>query len=181
VTVLELAAALAAGGVAGWAGHTLYRWARAEPPSPAAAELVPREGSDSSPTVSEPSTSRPPPRRVSEGASAAGRVILHLYTQGRLAPHEVADPEFTQQGIGGALGLRQGTVARVVGRLMAVGVLEGSRRHVTGRPRRLTVYTLTPLGESVARDLRKRPVDSFRAPGPNLGSAEPPVPGRGGG
>lgn len=178
MSVLELAAAAAVGGVAGWAAHALYRRLRAEPATPLAAAPIPTGPSGPSPKVPEmggPAGSRP--RRVSDGASAARRVILHLYAQGRLAPHEVADPEFTQDGIGLALNLRQGTVARVVGRLSATGVLESDRRHVTGRPRRLTVYTLTALGESVARDLRK---NSPSAVAPPTAPASPRAPPAGG-
>jgi DNA-binding MarR family transcriptional regulator len=174
VSVLELAAAAAVGAVAGWAGHALYRWVRVEPVLPTAAPSIPAGPTGTAPHLLETgvaAVSRP--RRVSEGASAARRVILHLYAQGRLAPHEVADPEFTQEGIGLALNLRQGTVARVVGRLSATGVLESDRRHVTGRPRRLTVYTLTALGESVARDLRK---NSPPAAEPPTAAAPPRAP-----
>jgi DNA-binding MarR family transcriptional regulator len=176
VTVLELVAALAAGGVAGWMGHALYRWAHPERRAPAVAGPTPVGVPPPASTPLDPSPGRPRPGSISEGANIAGRVILHLYAQGRLAPHEVADPEFTQEGIGLALSLRQGTVARVVGRLAAAGVLESDRRHVRGRPRRLTVYTVTPLGESVARDLRKQAAPSSSAPRAVGGTSESRAP-----
>jgi DNA-binding MarR family transcriptional regulator len=174
VSLLELAVAAAVGGAAGWAGHALYRWARPAPATPF--EEVPAAigPSPSSPPRVETPSAPPQPRRLSDGASAARRLILHLYAQGRLAPHEVADPEFTQEGIGRALNLRQGTVARVVGRLAATGVLASDRRHVSGRPRRLIVYTLTPLGESVARDLRKSAVPAGDPSRPEASSQAAP-------
>jgi len=172
VTVLELVVAAATGGVVGWAGHALYRRTRMERTTPPAAEPTPVTIPVPTPHPTGPGPGPPPSKNVSEGATMAGRVILQLYAQGRLAPHEVADPEFTQEGIGRALGLRQGTVARVVGRLTAAGVLVSDRRHVTGRPRRLMVYTLTPLGESVARDLRKNSAGSSGPPTPTPGSRD---------
>ncbi|MFI5415176.1 MAG: hypothetical protein ACHQ16_05890 [Candidatus Lutacidiplasmatales archaeon] len=178
MTVLEFAIVAVAGAVAGWTGHALYRWSeRARPASPAV-EPIGAEHEAGSLSVADAGPGPSRPRRVSEGASTAGRVILHLYAQGRLAPYEVAGPEFTQSGIGSTLELRQGTVTRVLTRLTAAGVLGSDRRHVAGRSRRLLVYTLTPLGESVARDLRRRVVGPSE-PRPDGGLEEvqlPPTP-----
>ena len=69
---------------------------------------------------------------------------------------EVASPAFTQGGIGEMLGVRQGTLAKLLSRLAATGVVTSDRRHVSGEPRRRNVYQLTALGESIARDLRRR-------------------------
>jgi DNA-binding PadR family transcriptional regulator len=55
------------------------------------------------------------------------------------------------------LGIPQGTLAKVLSRLEAAGVVRSGRRHVSGEPRRLKVYELTGLGESVARDIRHPP------------------------
>lgn len=178
MTVLELAIAAVAGAVAGWVGHALYRWSDRANPTPPEVEPMGAGREAPSPSVAEAGTSPSKPRRVTEGATTAGRLILHLYAQGRLAPHEVADPEFTQAGIGSTLDLRQGTVTRVLTRLTAAGVLGSDRRHVAGRSRRLLVYTLTPLGESVARDLRRRAVGPS-GPRPDGGLEEvqlPPTP-----
>jgi DNA-binding MarR family transcriptional regulator len=84
------------------------------------------------------------------------RVILHVLSQGRLAPGEVAPVGLSQAGIGAALGLRQSSLAKALARLVAAGVLRVERRHVERQARRLKVYELTPLGESLARDLRRR-------------------------
>jgi hypothetical protein len=176
VTVLEFAIAAVAGAIAGWVGHALYRWSVRPGPAPLP---VPSRGADPVATLppgAEAGAGPSRPRRVSEGATTAGRVILHLYAQGRLAPLEVGGPEFTQAGIGMTLGLRQGTVTRVLSRLTAAGVLSSDRRHVAGRSRRLMVYTLTPLGESVARDLRRKAVPPSDGPRPDGGLEEVPLP-----
>jgi DNA-binding MarR family transcriptional regulator len=83
-------------------------------------------------------------------------VIVHLASLGRLGNDEVARRGYTQQGIVDALGIPQGTVAKVLDRLEAADVVEVDLRHVSGEPRRLKVYRLTALGESVARDVRRQ-------------------------
>jgi len=79
-----------------------------------------------------------------------------LASLGRLGNDEVARVGFTQRGMAEALEVRQGTLAKVVSRLEAAGVVEVDRRHVSGEPRRLKVYRLTGLGESVAKDIRRQ-------------------------
>jgi DNA-binding MarR family transcriptional regulator len=78
-----------------------------------------------------------------------------VYRQGALGPYEVAPVELCQLGIVRALDVRQSALTKVLTRLVAAGVLATDRRHVEGQPRRLKVYQLTPLGESLARDLRR--------------------------
>jgi DNA-binding MarR family transcriptional regulator len=83
---------------------------------------------------------------------------------------------FTQRGIGDALGMRQGTVAKVLGRLAAAGIVESDRRHISGEARRLLVYRLTRAGELVARDLQRRELADAETSGPRefrLGEAGP--------
>lgn len=99
---------------------------------------------------------REPRAPVSADADTAGRVIVHLASLGRLGNDEVARIGHTQRGMTEALGIRQGTLAKVLSRLESAEVVEVDRRHVQGEPRRLKVYRLTALGESVARDLRHR-------------------------
>jgi DNA-binding MarR family transcriptional regulator len=94
--------------------------------------------------------------RLSNGADTAGRVIVHLASLGRLGSGEVARRGYTQRGVSEALGIQQGTAAKVLSRLQAADVVRADLRHVTGEPRRLKVYTLTALGESVAQDVRLR-------------------------
>ncbi|MGB6443313.1 MAG: hypothetical protein WBF81_08465 [Thermoplasmata archaeon] len=81
---------------------------------------------------------------------------MHLVSLGRLTNDEVARLGFTQKGIIEGLGIRQGTLTKVLSRLESAKVVEVDRRHVQGQPHRLKVYRLTALGESVARDLRHR-------------------------
>ncbi len=175
----ELAAAAVVGGVVGWfARSRLGRRRdperavappsdlRPAPPAPGPAAgvavaspptaVAPAPASSTVLVPSRPTPALGPPTRLSEGADTAGRVIVHLATLGRLRNDEIGRVGYTQQGIGDALRLRQGTVAKVLQRLEAADVVEVDRRHVSGEPRRLKVYRLTALGESVARDLRHR-------------------------
>jgi DNA-binding PadR family transcriptional regulator len=81
-------------------------------------------------------------------------VIAHLSSLGRLGNDDVGPLGFTQKGMSAALAIRQGTLTKVLSRLEAARVIEVDKRHVRGEPRRLKVYRLTALGESVARELR---------------------------
>jgi DNA-binding MarR family transcriptional regulator len=94
--------------------------------------------------------------KISVEADLAGKVIVHLSMLGRLGNDEVGRLGFTQGGMSGVLGIRQGTLTKVLSRLEAAQVVEMDRRHVEGQPRRLNVYRLTALGESVAREIRHR-------------------------
>lgn len=96
----------------------------------------------------------------------AQRVLLHLYAQGRVGLNDVAPRGLSQGGLSEALGTSQSSIAKVLQRLVAAGVLTVSRRHVSGEGRRLLVYELTPLGEALARDLR-------RSDRPGPGSGDP--------
>ena len=91
-----------------------------------------------------------------EGQGLAARVILHLSRLGPLGPNDVASLEFTQQGMVATLGVRQGSLVKVLQRLRAGEAVSVERRYVTGASQRLKVYRLTALGESLARDLRRR-------------------------
>jgi DNA-binding MarR family transcriptional regulator len=120
---------------------------------------------DSTATAQEPATREPSSvdrgnlpntfkSKTSADASTAGKVILHLYSLGRLGNDEVGLTGYTQGGMSEAIGIRQGTLAKVLLRLRAAKIIEVDRRHVRGEPRRLNVYRLTALGESVGRELR---------------------------
>jgi|HubBroStandDraft_1064217.scaffolds.fasta_scaffold145484_1 DNA-binding PadR family transcriptional regulator len=78
---------------------------------------------------------------------------MHLARLGRLSNDEIGVLGHTQRGMTESLGVPQGSVAKTLGRLEGAGVVVVDRRHVQGQPRRLKVYRLTSLGESVARDL----------------------------
>jgi DNA-binding PadR family transcriptional regulator len=56
-----------------------------------------------------------------------------------------------------ALAVPQGVLTGVLRRLVAAEVMSERREHAQGVDRRVKVYRLTPLGEQVARDLRRRP------------------------
>jgi DNA-binding MarR family transcriptional regulator len=84
------------------------------------------------------------------------RILLHLQRLGAFGVTEVAPVGATQIGMTEALGVRQSSLTKVLTRLVAAGALTESKGHVEGAPRRLKIYRLTPLGESVARDLRRR-------------------------
>jgi len=86
-----------------------------------------------------------------------------------MGPNDVAPVGLSQTGLSEALGATQSSIAKVLQRLVAAGVLTVSRRHVSGQGRRLLVYELTPLGEALARDLRRS-----QHPGP--GAPPPPNP-----
>jgi PKD repeat protein/DNA-binding MarR family transcriptional regulator len=82
------------------------------------------------------------------------RVVLHIGAQGRIGRDEIGPLALTQAGMASALGVGQNTITNVLRRLVAAGVLAQDVRHVSGQSRRLRVYTFTPRGESVYRDVR---------------------------
>lgn len=150
---IEVGAAAVGGGVVGWFSHALLRrrkvtFPRDGPPAPPRAETS---------SVGEAvAARRTAGRTVSAEADTAGRVILHLAGLGRLAYDDVGLVGHTQAGMSDALKIRQGTLTKVLSRLVAAKVVEVDRRHVQGEPRRLNAYRLTALGESAARDIRHR-------------------------
>lgn len=182
---LELGGAIVAGALVGWAAHALYRRRGSDARRADRIELESRTGASEASTESPPAPGPPaaPARtapRVSDEASLAGRVIVHLGSLGRLANGEIGRLGYTQKGMMTTLSLRQGTLTKVLSRLEAARVLEVDRRHVEGQPIRLKVYRLTALGESVAKELRHR-----RAPvvgevtGPAPEPSRDPATGRG--
>ncbi len=162
VVDLEVASIGVGGGVVGWLAH--WAWVRsrsrggrqaarptdftARGPPPAAPEPAP--GAPSAPLAPPAGSS------LTLGAGIARAILLHLLAQGPSAPEEVARLSFTQAGIAEALGIRQGNASRVLGRLVAAGALRVDRGHVSGVDYRRKVYRLTALGESIARELRRR-------------------------
>jgi DNA-binding PadR family transcriptional regulator len=95
----------------------------------------------------------PAPRPAAVRSSE--RVIRHIYHSGRPEPGGVLSQAFTQRGMTAALGITQSGLTRTLARLEAAGVLRVERRHVVGLARRLKVYLLTPLGETLARSLER--------------------------
>jgi DNA-binding MarR family transcriptional regulator len=89
-----------------------------------------------------------------ESIRISKRILQHLRLGQNLDQPGHAPSGLTQQGIQSALNLRQGAVASALARLVAANLVEVRLDHVGGRPRRLKVYRLTPLGERVRRGLR---------------------------
>ena len=158
-TWFELTFVALVGLAAGWLLRSLLRRepvaSRVAPPRDPSAFPSSAASDEAAPTYRRP---RPGTdvvsSRLSPGADTSGRVIAHLSSLGRLGNDDVGQLGFTQKGMSGALAIRQGTLTKVLSRLEAARVIEVDKRHVRGQPRRLKVYRLTPLGESVARELR---------------------------
>ena len=92
----------------------------------------------------------------SEGMGLAARVLLHLAQLPPLGPNDLASLGCTQQGMVTELAVRQGSLTKVLRRLLAGDAVAVKRRYVSGANQRLKVYRLTALGESLARDVRRR-------------------------
>ena len=118
-----------------------------EPEAPTSASRVPSEA-PTGPLVT--------PKASRAGLKLSQRVLLHLYQQGHLADGEVAPMGFTQGGMAERLEVGQSPLSSVLRRLVVAGLVVQDTRHVRGQPRRLRVYRLSPLGDSVARDLYHR-------------------------
>lgn len=98
------------------------------------------------------------PRFGPEDASLSQRILVYLLAKPRVDPRQVAPKEITQGGMATALNKPQSAFAKAVSRLEAAELLTSQSRYIAGGPRRLKAYQLTPLGESVAQDLRRRGV-----------------------
>ena len=97
------------------------------------------------------------------------RILLHIARQGRYGPQEIAPKSLSQAGMVEALGVTQGAIVGVLQRFVAGGVLTVSREHARGVDRRVKVYRLTPYGESVVDEIRRR-----QGPPPSPFSPEEP-------
>jgi len=105
----------------------------------------------------------------------AARVILHLSLLPPLSVNDLASLGRTQQGMVTVLAVRQGSLTKVLQRLLAGDAVTVERRYVVGANQRLKVYRLTALGESLARDLRHRmfPPAPPKVTGPWIASSSP--------
>ena len=157
--LLELSAAAIGGAIVGWIAHALLRGRRKVAASKIERNTAPPASATRTAMVATSTEATGQGavriRAVSADADTAGRVILHLASLGRLAYDDVGLAGHTQTGMCEALSIRQGTLTKVLSRLVAAKVVEVDRRHVHEQPRRLNVYRLTALGESVARDIRR--------------------------
>jgi DNA-binding MarR family transcriptional regulator len=178
VDATPLIVGVVVGASAALVGRFLYDRLRTGRPKAAEGEdLAPPPVSSAPPSPASPKPAQPvapePPRagRPSRPATlrASEAVILHLYRSGRLDSRDVAPASFSQAGMGAALDVSQSALTKTLGRLRAAGVVTEHRQHVQGQARRLKVYRLTPLGESLARNLyerarRREPNDSRGGP-----------------
>jgi len=88
--------------------------------------------------------------------SLSERIVVQLAREGRLDPDAPAAPTRTQRGLATALESSQGAVSKVLGRLVAAGVISQDRRHIRGGSQRMKVYDLTRRGEYLAREVASR-------------------------
>jgi DNA-binding MarR family transcriptional regulator len=89
----------------------------------------------------------------SSGIGLAARVIVHLSMAHPLEAGEMARIGRTQQGMASVLDVPQSSLVRVLQRLEAGRAVVVESRFVLESNRRMKVYLLTPLGQSLARDL----------------------------
>jgi DNA-binding MarR family transcriptional regulator len=101
-----------------------------------------------------------PERPPADDLGTSYRVLLHIARQGRYGPDEVPPKAFSQAGMVEALGLTQGALVGILQRFVAAGILSVERSHVRGIDRRVKIYQLTPQGESVVREIRRRQAPS---------------------
>ena len=154
------------------------RWRGPEPaeerplaPAPAPAALDPAElAPEPVPAPAPPAPPALPARRAAGELRISQRVVLHLASQPRLAFGDVAPVELTQGGMTQALQVAQPALTKVLARLIDGGAVLEMRAHVSGASRRLKVYQLTALGESVAVDLRRRRAARTGSRGPQVAS-----------
>jgi DNA-binding MarR family transcriptional regulator len=172
LTYLDIALAIALGVALGVVAVLLWDRLRHRPeldrsaaamPPPSAPVLPLDPKAQAVPAIPAEAESRAPaPPRTARSSHAPSlatlklsqRIVLHVYAQGRPTDY-LAPASLSQGGMSKALGVPQNHLANALARLEAGGVLIVSRRHVSGGSRRVQVYTLTPLGEALARDLRK--------------------------
>lgn len=126
------------------------------------------------PARSPPRARRSRPRPPSDPTlTLSQQILLHLAGLGPIEWHEVTPLGYTQRGLGEALGVRQGFVSNVLARMTAAGLVAHDLRHVHGVPRRVKVYRLTPLGQSMARRLRNAPLPPSTGRPPPSASPRP--------
>ena len=125
------------------------RPSRADPPDPPS---VHPDGSAASTRRSNPDPDQPTEQELRISA----RLLLHLARQPRTPAEEIPPETLTQAGMALALGTSQAAVSNALTRLVDGGALQVERSHVRGQLLRLKVYRLTPRGEAIVRQIRKR-------------------------
>ncbi len=93
-------------------------------------------------------------------------VVAYLGSLPILGPDDIPSLDWTQKGMSERLGTGQNQVSNVLRRLVAAGIVHDQLEHVQGQPRRLKVYRLTPRGEALAREVRRRRAAAQGRPAP---------------
>ena len=86
----------------------------------------------------------------------SARLVVHIARQPRLSASDHGLSPLTQEGMAEALKSTPASVSHALGRLSIAGLIRDSRRHVSGRSRRVRVYQLTAEGETMARYILNR-------------------------
>jgi DNA-binding MarR family transcriptional regulator len=103
------------------------------------------------PISADPATAEPTlPDSDESRVRLSQRVLQHLARRGGAFPASPGDETLTQRGIGSALGVTQGALSSVLGRLEDGGAIASEKAHVKGRDRRVKIYVLTPRGRELA-------------------------------
>lgn len=93
---------------------------------------------------------------TSEELRTSARLLLHIARQPRPGPDDIPLETLTQAGMARTLGMSQGSVSGALKRLVDGGAVRVERSHVRHELLRLKVYTLTPQGEQLVREIRRR-------------------------
>lgn len=98
----------------------------------------------------------PPFDPLEEELQISARLLVHIAKQPRLHREDNGLQHLTQEGMAQVLRTTPASVSHALGRLTMGGLLFATRRHVSGRSRRVRVYELTPEGEGMARYILSR-------------------------
>lgn len=91
-----------------------------------------------------------------ELVESALRTLARLGELSRLADERVVPVEYTQSGLAEFLGVGQGTMSKVLSRLVLAGLIVVSRQHVPGARLRLKTYSISLAGENFLYEVQRR-------------------------
>ena len=91
-----------------------------------------------------------------EHPSLAKQILIYLAQQPDMGPNQLGPRAATQEGIANHLGRPQNAFAKSLQRLIKNGLVVGESRNVEGSFRRRHVYSLTPLGYTMAQEIARR-------------------------
>lgn len=101
-------------------------------------------------------TAKQGPMAGKEHPSLAEQILIHLARQPDMGPNQLGPRAATQEGIANHLGRPQNAFAKSLQRLIKNGLVVGESRNVEGSFRRRQVYSLTPLGYTMAQEIARR-------------------------